>query len=119
MFRILRCSNKRGFASYPVLKRRSLAIPSNKSASSVAPFPVVATCPSPTCQCRPTPEGLDIDHKQPLNGTMAAYSEHVVISTGRIDWAGRIEDEVDEGQVVLVRELKRLLGQHGKYSDVC
>ena len=50
-----------------------------------------------------------------MNGTMAAYAEQVLISTGRSDWKSRIED--DEAGV-MVRQLKSLLGQGGKYSDV-
>ena len=50
-----------------------------------------------------------------LNGSMAAYAEQILISTGREDWKSKIEDE-DEG--VLVRQLKGFLGRNGKYSDV-
>lgn len=78
-------------------------------------FPAVEQCPSPTCHCRPMPEGLDIDRESPLNGTMAAYAEQVLISTGMHDWKSRIEEDEDAG---LVKELKALLGRGGKYSDV-
>ena len=61
------------------------------------------------------PEGLDIEREQNINGSMAAYAEQVLISTGRNDWTSRIEDE-EEG--VLVRRLKSFLGPKGKYSDV-
>lgn len=50
-----------------------------------------------------------------LNGSMAAYAEQVLISTGREDWKSKIEEE-DEG--VLVRQLKSFLGRNGQYSDV-
>jgi hypothetical protein len=79
------------------------------------PFPVLESCPAPTCQCRETPAGLDIEREQSLNGSMASYAEHVLISTGRDDWKSKIEDE-DEG--VLVRKMKKLLLKNGKYSDV-
>jgi len=79
------------------------------------PFPVVECCASPTCAYRPAPTGLDIDHEQPLNGTMAAYAEQVLISTGRGDWSSRIEEEED---AVLARGLKDLLGRNGKFSNV-
>lgn len=61
------------------------------------------------------PPGLDIEREKPLNGSMAAYAEQVLISTGRPDWSSRIEDEPD---AVLVRQLKKFLGRGGKYSDV-
>ena len=83
--------------------------------SQLPSFPVVATCPSPTCACAATPEGLDIDHGKPLSGTMAAYAEQVVISTGRDDWASRIEAE--EGRN-LAKELRGLLGPKGRFHDV-
>jgi hypothetical protein len=62
------------------------------------------------------PEGLDIEREQNISGSMAAYAEQVLISTGRSDWKSRIEEE-DEG--ILVRQLKSVLGPRGKYSDVC
>lgn len=79
------------------------------------PFPVIDSCPSPTCQCRETPPGLDIEREQSLNGSMAAYAEQVLISTGQSDWKSKIEDEEDG---VLLRQMKRLLGRGGKYSNV-
>ena len=81
------------------------------------PFPVIESCPSPTCPCRPAPADLDIDREQSLNGTMAAYSEQVLVCTGREDWKSRIEDEEGEhGE--LVRQLRALLGRGGKFCDV-
>ncbi|KAI9685526.1 MAG: hypothetical protein M1822_004384 [Bathelium mastoideum] len=78
------------------------------------PFPIVEACPSPTCACRETPTGLDIDQKLPLNNTIARYTEQVIISTGKDDWPSRIEDDTDSA---LARELRGLLGRGGKYSD--
>ncbi|RFU26694.1 hypothetical protein B7463_g9644, partial [Scytalidium lignicola] len=82
------------------------------------PFPTVPTCPSPTCACAATPEmpqGLEIDHKRPLNGTMAAYSEQVLICTGKDDWPSRIEEENSGDN--LAADIKELLGKGGIYSD--
>lgn len=62
------------------------------------------------------PPNLDIDRTTSLNGTMAPYSQHLVISTGRSDWSSRIE--VDP-YATLARELKRLMSRGGKYADVC
>lgn len=69
------------------------------------------------------PEGLDIDHKKQLNGTMPPYAQHVVIRTGRADWSSRIEDEVATlgegiGGGNLAKSLKALVGRGGKYHDV-
>jgi hypothetical protein len=63
------------------------------------------------------PEGLDIDHSKPLNGTMAAYAEQVLICTGKEDWVSKIEDENDGDN--LAADLKELLGRGGIYSDAC
>ncbi|KAF7184507.1 hypothetical protein CNMCM7691_005575 [Aspergillus felis] len=64
------------------------------------------------------PEGLPIDFDQSLNGTMAAYTQQVVICTGQRDWASRIEDD-GKGQSwgELVRGLKKLMGRGGRYAD--
>lgn len=79
------------------------------------PFPVIETCPSPTCQCRETPSGLDIDRELPLNGSIATYAEQILISTGQNDWKSKIEDE-ESG--TFLRQVKSLIGRGGTYSDV-
>lgn len=79
-------------------------------------IPSIAECPSPTCQCRETPQGLDIDRESKLNGTMPAYAEQVIISTGRSDWKSRIQEDEDS---VLVNQMAKLTGPKGKFSDVC
>ncbi|OTA06237.1 hypothetical protein A9Z42_0069820 [Trichoderma parareesei] len=82
------------------------------------PFPTVSTCPSPTCACAETPampDGLEIDHANPLNGVMAGYAEHVVVCTGKDDWPSKIEDENSGDN--LAADLKELFGRGGKYTD--
>ena len=86
------------------------------------PFPVIKSCPDPTCGCPLTPsmpEGLPIDHDQALNGTMVSYAQQLLVCTGQRDWASRIEDD-GEGKAwgKLVRGLKRLMGRGGPYLDV-
>lgn len=76
----------------------------------------VASCPSPSCACQDMPPDLDIERDKPLDGTMAAYHEHVMIPTGRVDWTSRIEE--DPG-LPFIKQLKDALGQKGKYSNVC
>ena len=78
-------------------------------------IPTLDECPSPTCQCRETPEGLDIDRESKLNGTMPAYALQVIVSTGRTDWKSRIQDDEDSA---LVNQLAKFTGPKGKYSDV-
>lgn len=78
-------------------------------------YNLLATCPPPTCNRLPTPTGLDIDHKLPLEGTVPPYNGQVLISTGKSDWTSRIEDDKTGA---LARELKRLLGPKGKYFNV-
>ena len=91
--------------------RRRIDIPS--------PFPTTPTCPEPTCSCAETPPGLDIDRERSLSGSMAGYSQQVLIATGQPDWRSRIEEDgVDEGWGILGRGLKGLIGRGGKYSDV-
>lgn len=62
------------------------------------------------------PEGFPIDHSRPLNGTMVAYAEQVLICTGKPDWTSRIEDD-DSGDN-LAADIKELMGRGGTYSDV-
>lgn len=62
------------------------------------------------------PEGLDIDYSKPLNGTMAAYAEQVLICTGQPDWPSRIEED-NYGQN-LAADIKELMGRGGMHSDV-
>lgn len=61
------------------------------------------------------PADLDIEQEQNINGSMPTYAEQVLICTGKEDWKSKIEDE-DDG--LLVKELKKLLGRNGKFSDV-
>lgn len=83
--------------------------------TSIRHIHTLEQCPSPTCPCRETPQGLEIDHEKPLAGTMPSYAEHVVVSTGKSNWPSKIED--DETTPV-VRELKQRLGRDGKFSNV-
>jgi len=62
------------------------------------------------------PEGFPIDHIKPLNGTMAAYAEQVIICTGRDDWESRIEDE--NGGDNMAARIKKLVGPKGEFHDV-
>ncbi|KAE8377883.1 sucrase/ferredoxin-like family protein Fmi1 [Aspergillus bertholletiae] len=113
----------------PVLCRR---IPAARSFSATAcharipldippPFPVTKSCPEPSCSCPITPlmpDGLPIDYNQPLNGTMAAYAQQILICTGQRDWTSRIEDDgKHHAWGHLARGLKRLLGRGGRYAD--
>ncbi|TKA61883.1 hypothetical protein B0A55_11843 [Friedmanniomyces simplex] len=80
------------------------------------PVPLIKQCPTPTCQCRESPPGLDIEREQNINGSMPTYAEQILISTGRSDWPSKIdEDESEDG--ALVRQLRKYLLRDGKYSD--
>lgn len=86
-------------------------------------LPSTPTCPPSECTCAPMPEGLEIDHKKQLNGTMPPYAQHVVIRTGRTDWSSKIEEEghtlgKEIGGGNLAASLKGLVGKGGKYHDV-
>lgn len=97
------------------LERTQIKLPHTRSPT--ASFPVIESCPVPTCQCQDLPRGLDIEREQNLSGTMAAYAEQILISTGKSDWKSRIEDE-EGAHGDVVRGLKQLLGPKGKFSDV-
>lgn len=89
------------------------------SRASGRELPTIPECPSPTCECAEMPPDLDIDIEKKLNGTMATYSEHVIVFTGQADWKSRIEDEKDTapwGEVV--SSMKSLLGPKGRLHDV-
>ncbi|KFY36292.1 hypothetical protein V494_05141 [Pseudogymnoascus sp. VKM F-4513 (FW-928)] len=82
------------------------------------PFPTTPSCPAATCTCAPMPEfpeGLEIDHSKPLNGTMAPYAEQLLVCTGQPDWLSRVEEE--NGGDNLVADVKELIGRGGIYSD--
>jgi len=65
------------------------------------------------------PPDLDIETSKNLDGTMAAYSEQIIISTGQADWKSRIEDEKDTAPWgTVVSEMKTMLGLNGRYHDV-
>ncbi|KAK5703220.1 Altered inheritance of mitochondria protein 32 [Elasticomyces elasticus] len=81
------------------------------------PVPVIEQCPSPTCQCRESPAGLDIEREQNINGSMPMYAEQVLISTGRSDWPSKIDEDESEDSA-LVKKLRDLMLRNGKYSDV-
>ncbi|OCT45660.1 sucrase/ferredoxin-like family protein Fmi1 [Cladophialophora carrionii] len=65
------------------------------------------------------PLDQEIDHKNSLNGTISAHSQHLIISTGRSDWTSRIEDERENGTSwgKVVGDLKALLGRKGEFHD--
>lgn len=84
------------------------------------PFPMIPTCPDPTCPCSSMPAGLDIDRKAHLSGTMSAHSQHLIVSTGRSDWTSRIENEQDTAVWgKFTADVKSMLGRKGEFFDVC
>jgi hypothetical protein len=97
------------------------AIRAYSTTRSCFSIPTVQKCPEPTCPCSATPSGLDIDHKRSLSNTMAPYSQHLVIFTGRRDWTSRIEnDGIDTGWGDLGRGVKNMMSprEHGEFVDV-
>lgn len=75
----------------------------------------VDSCPEPTCSCAVMPVGLDIDYKRPLLNSMARYDEHILLSTGKSDWASRIEQDET---IPLAKEIKEKIRPGGKFFDV-
>jgi hypothetical protein len=101
--------------------RPASASPARRHASKIAipfappPVPVIPSCPAPTCACRESPPGLEIERETDINGSMASYARQILVCTGRDDWTSKIEEEED---AVLVRRLKGFLGRGGKFQDV-
>ena len=50
---------------------------------------------------------------------MPPYAQHVVVRTGKDDWASRIEEEEAGTGVNFARGLKELVGRGGRFFDVC
>lgn len=63
------------------------------------------------------PPDLDIDRKSPLLNTMAAYSEQVILCTGKEDWESNIEHEQGETGD-FVKGLKSVIGRGSPDFDV-
>ena len=82
----------------------------------IPPFPTVECCPPGKKCLHPTPSDIGINTKKTLSGTTPPYKQHVVICTGKDDWASRIEKE--EGPN-FARGLKELVGPKGEFHDVC
>lgn len=93
--------------------------PPSPTTSPLSPpsLPITPLCQPPTCACALTPADLDIDREASLSGTVPAYTQHVLISTGREDWASRITDD-DDAHASLTGALKRELGVGERYHDV-
>ena len=65
------------------------------------------------------PPDLDIERSKDLNGTMAAYSQQILVSTGQLAWKSKIEDEKDTAPWgSAVAQIKELLGPKGRFHDV-
>ena len=84
--------------------------------SSTSSQLTTSTCPTSTCACAATPD-LEIDRVKSLKNTVPRHSKHLVVHTGRDDWASRIED--DEEKPNIAKELKALLGPRGEFYEVC
>ncbi|KAL8762105.1 MAG: hypothetical protein Q9184_001850 [Pyrenodesmia sp. 2 TL-2023] len=72
--------------------------------------------PASHCNCDiQFPSGLRIDHDRPLINTVASYNQHIVIATGKNDWASKIESE--EGVGEMARALKDMTKVKGEWFD--
>lgn len=82
------------------------------------PIQTISSCPDPTCACAEMPsfpDGLEIDHSRPLNGSVPAYSKQLLICTGQPNWTSRIEEENSGDN--LAADVKELIGRGGIFSD--
>ncbi|CAZ82466.1 unnamed protein product [Tuber melanosporum] len=75
---------------------------------------ITEKCP-PSCACslESLPGGLDIDRVTSLKGTMANYYRHLLVCTGRSDWASKIELDVVEPGGGLAGRIKELTSMRG------
>ncbi|KAG0640216.1 Sucrase/ferredoxin-like-domain-containing protein [Tuber brumale] len=75
---------------------------------------ITEKCP-PSCACslENLPEDLDIDRATSLKGTMANYYRHLLVCTGRSDWASKIELDVAEPGGGLAGKIKELTAMRG------
>ncbi|KAL8708142.1 MAG: hypothetical protein Q9220_006903 [cf. Caloplaca sp. 1 TL-2023] len=77
-------------------------------------IPITSHIPSTPCACQDdVPPDLDIDRKRSLVNTVAPYTRHIVIATGKDDWASKIESE--EG---MAKTLKEMTKPGGEWHDV-
>jgi hypothetical protein len=56
---------------------------------------------------------MEIDRHTPLGGTMPRYHAHVVVATGRSDWASKIEFDTADPGGGLAGRLKALQSARG------
>jgi hypothetical protein len=100
-------NSRRCFAKQKADGRTRIPIPLStpSTSSSEGTPPTVDLCPTPSCACRDTPKDLEIDHTSNMNGSMVAYHEHVIISTGNTNWPSRIED-MNDSVGIFARHLK-------------
>ncbi|KAL8925692.1 MAG: hypothetical protein Q9208_003375 [Pyrenodesmia sp. 3 TL-2023] len=71
---------------------------------------------STTCDCAiQFPNGLAIDRSKPILNTVTSYNQHIVIATGKNDWASKIENE--EGVGEMARALKDMTKVKGEWFD--
>lgn len=112
------CARPASRTSCSLLRRSNLS--PRRSVKTLTKAHVLETCPDPTCPCSSMPPlDQEIDYKRPL--TMSAYSQHLIISTGKNDWKSRIEDERDNGTSwgQITGDFKTLLGRKGGFRRVC
>lgn len=108
-----RHSLKRGFATLRISTNAKVPTQTFQH-TTTSPFPTIPQCPPATCSCRPMPQDLDISPR-PFDRTVAPYSEHILIHTGRSDWPSKIEDD---NRNTIPHELKRLFKPGSQYHDV-
>lgn len=89
-------------------------IVSTRFISTLPNLPSIQTCPEPYCQCLPTPEGLDIDRKTPLDGTVPSYDMHLIVQSAPVaNWSSRFEDDD-----TLAARVKKAFSRGGRFHSV-
>lgn len=89
-----------------------------KTDASIVRYPRIPICPAPRCHHESMPPDL---HIAPGPMAMPAYDRHVVVWTGRSDWASRIEDDQDAGQssdINIARNVRESLNKSGLWHNV-
>jgi hypothetical protein len=65
-------------------------------------------CPNPCHDHKQFPSYLKIDNFTPLLGSTKPYSRHILIATGKSDWASHIDDDKDTVAAALLHHMHKV-----------
>ncbi|KAG2177319.1 hypothetical protein INT43_007976 [Umbelopsis isabellina] len=65
-------------------------------------------CPNPCHDHKQFPSYLKLDNHTPLLGSTKPYSRHILIATGKSDWASHIDEEKDTVAAALLHHMNKV-----------